>query len=145
MEFGIKKCAVLVIEKGKTVKSVGIELPDGKVIKSWQEVENYKYLGILEADRFLGEEIKLKVFKEYFSLEVLKSKLNGKNLVQGVSAWVVSLLKYLTAFISWRKWELQVIDRKTRTLDDCTQNLMLTDCIYLENMVEEIWQLQKTV
>ena len=34
MEFGIKKCAVLVIEKGKTVKSVGIELPDGKVIKS---------------------------------------------------------------------------------------------------------------
>ena len=103
MEFGIKKCAVLVIEKGKTVKSVGIELPDDKVIKSRQEVENYKYLGILEADRFLGEEIKLKVFKEYFSLEVLKSKLNGKNLVQGVSAWVVSLLKYLTAFISWRK------------------------------------------
>ena len=103
MEFGIKKCAVLVIEKEKTVKSVGIELPDGKVVKSRQEVENYKYLEILEADRFLGEEIKLKVFKEYFSLEVLKSKLNGENLVQGVSAWVVSLLKYLTAFISWRK------------------------------------------
>ena len=34
MEFGIEKCAMLVIEKGKIVKSVGIELPDGKVTKS---------------------------------------------------------------------------------------------------------------
>ena len=32
MEFGIEKCATLVMEKGKIVKSVGIELPDGKVI-----------------------------------------------------------------------------------------------------------------
>ena len=37
MEFGIDKCAMLVMEKGKIVKSVGIELPDGKVIKSLQE------------------------------------------------------------------------------------------------------------
>ena len=34
MEFGIEKCAMLVMEKGKIVKSVGIELSDGKVIKS---------------------------------------------------------------------------------------------------------------
>ena len=34
MEFGIKKCAILVMEKGKIVKSVGIEIPDGQVIKS---------------------------------------------------------------------------------------------------------------
>ena len=34
MEFVIEKCAMLVMEKGKIVKSVGIELPDGKVIKS---------------------------------------------------------------------------------------------------------------
>ena len=34
VEFGTEKYARLVIEKGKTVKSVGIELPDGKVIKS---------------------------------------------------------------------------------------------------------------
>ena len=63
IEFGIEKFAVLVIEKGKIVKSVGIELPDGKVTKSLQEGESYKYLGILEADRFLGEEIKLKFLR----------------------------------------------------------------------------------
>ena len=49
MEFGIEKCAMLVMEKGKIVKSVGIELPDSKVIKSLQEGESYKYLGIFEA------------------------------------------------------------------------------------------------
>ena len=52
MEFGIEKCAILVMEKGKIVKSVGIELPDGKVIKSLQEGESYKYLGLLEAENF---------------------------------------------------------------------------------------------
>ena len=50
------------IEKGKILKLVGIELPDGKVIKSVQEGESFKYLGILESDRFLGEDMKLKVF-----------------------------------------------------------------------------------
>ena len=50
---------MLVIEKGKIVKSVGIELRDGKVIKLLQEGESYKYLGILEADKFLEEKMKL--------------------------------------------------------------------------------------
>ena len=102
MHFGVEKCAMLVIEKGKIVKSVRIELPDGKIIKSLQEGESYKYLGIFEADRFLGEEIKWKVSKEYFRRlrKVLKSSLNGGNLVQGVNTWAVPLLRYLSAFIS---------------------------------------------
>ena len=48
MEFGIENCARLVMEKGKILKSVGIEFPEGKVVKSLQEDESYKYLGILE-------------------------------------------------------------------------------------------------
>ena len=31
LEFSIKKCVIVVIEKGKIAKSVGIELSDGKV------------------------------------------------------------------------------------------------------------------
>ena len=93
MEFSVEKCAVLVIEKGKIVKSVSVELPDGKVIKSLQEGESYKYLGILEGDRFLGEEMKLKVSKEYFRRlkKVLKSKLNRGNLVHRVNIWTVNV------------------------------------------------------
>ena len=44
MEFGIEKCAMLVMKKRKIVKSVGTELSDGKVIKSLRESESYKYL-----------------------------------------------------------------------------------------------------
>ena len=43
MECGIEKCAILVMEKGKIVKSVGIKLPDGKLIKSLQESESYEF------------------------------------------------------------------------------------------------------
>ena len=53
------------MEKGKIVKAVGMEFPDCKVIKSLQEGESYKYLGILEADKFLEENMKLNVSKEY--------------------------------------------------------------------------------
>ena len=56
---------MLVMEKGKIVKSVGIEWLDRKVIKLLQEGASYKYLGILEADSFLEEKIKLNVSKEY--------------------------------------------------------------------------------
>ena len=117
MDFGIEKCAMFVMEKGKIMKSVFIELPDGNVIKSLQEDESYKYLGILEADKFLEEKMKLNVLKEYIRRirKVLKSKLNGGNLVHGVNTWAVSLLRYSAAFVSWRKSELHAIDRKTRS------------------------------
>ena len=62
--------------------------------------------------------MKLKVSKEYFRRlkKVLKSKLNGGYLVQGVNNLPVSPLRYSAAFISRRKCELQSIDRKTRKL-----------------------------
>ena len=46
----------------------------------------------------------------------MKSKLNGGNLVRGVNTWAVSLIRYSAAFVSWRKSELQAIDRKNRKL-----------------------------
>ena len=60
--------------------------------------------------------MKLNVTKEYIRRirKVLKSKLNGGNLVHGVNTWVVSLLRYSAAFVIWRKSELQATNRKTR-------------------------------
>ena len=89
-----------------------------KLFKSLQEGESYKYLGILEANKFLEEKMKLNVSKEYIRRlrKVLKSKLNGGNLVHRVNAWAVSLLRYSAAFVSWRKSELQATESKTRKL-----------------------------
>ena len=79
------------MEKGKN----GIELPDGKLIKSLQEGESYKYLGVSEADKFLEEKIKLNVSKESIRRlrKVLKSKLKCGNLVRGVNIWAVLSIK----------------------------------------------------
>ena len=62
--------------------------------------------------------MKLNVSKEYIRRLriVLKSKLNGGNLVFGVNTWAVFLLRYSGAFVSERKSELQPIDRKIRKL-----------------------------
>ena len=79
-----------------------------------KEGESYKWLRILEADKFLEEKMKFNVSKEYIRRlrKVLKSKLNGGNLVRGVNTWAVSLIRYSAAFVSWRKSELQAINRK---------------------------------
>ena len=116
--FGAEKCAMLAMGKGKIVKSVSVEMPDGKVIKSLQEGESYKYLGILEADKFLEEKMKFNGSKEYIRRirKVLKSRMNGWNLVCGVNTWAVFLLRYSAAFVNWRKSELHAIVRKTRKL-----------------------------
>ena len=118
VEFGIEKLAMLVMGKEKFVKSGGIELRDDKVFKSLQEGQSYKYLEILDADKFLEEKMKLNVSKEYIRRlsKFFKSKLNGGNFVHGVNTWAVFLLRYSAAFVSWRKSEMQAIDRKTRKL-----------------------------
>ena len=44
MKFGIDKCAVLELERGKLVRSDGIELLDGERMKEVDQ-EGYNYLG----------------------------------------------------------------------------------------------------
>ena len=80
MEFGISKCATLIMKRGKVIESEGITLPGDKVIRSLNsdEEEGYKYLGVLEADNIKHGEMKEKIQKECFRRvrKILKSKLN---------------------------------------------------------------------
>ena len=50
MEFGIEKCAMLVMKSCKRHLTDGVELPNQDKIRTLREKETYKYLGILEAD-----------------------------------------------------------------------------------------------
>ena len=58
MEFGIQKCALLVLKRGKSVKTEGIQLQDNSFIRSLEYDENYKYLGVLQANEVNGSEMK---------------------------------------------------------------------------------------
>ena len=118
MEFGIDKCATIVLKRGKLVKSDGIKLPDGKEMKSLNEGDGYKYLGVTEADEIKKKEMKEKVGKEYKRRirKILETKLSGENVIKGINTWAISLLRYSAAFLDWTKEELQQLDRRTRKL-----------------------------
>ena len=49
MEFGIEKCAMLVMKSGKRHLKDRMELPNQDKIRTHGEKETYKYLGISEA------------------------------------------------------------------------------------------------
>ena len=50
MEFGMEKCGMLVMKSGNRHMTNGMELPNHDRIRTLEENETYKYLGILEAD-----------------------------------------------------------------------------------------------
>ena len=55
MEFGLPKCGVLIMKRGKVVEKEGT--PDVKMMKNIEE-GGCKYLGILVADSVKHEEMK---------------------------------------------------------------------------------------
>ena len=65
MEFGVQKCSMLVIKRGRVIESNGINLPNNETISSIHEENGYKYLGVMEADQVLGGQMKDRLRKEY--------------------------------------------------------------------------------
>ena len=53
------------MKSGKREITEGIVLPNEERIRTLREKENYKYLGILEADTIKPAEMKEKIRKEY--------------------------------------------------------------------------------
>ena len=60
IQFEIDKCAISVMKKAKIIKSDNIQMPNDKVFKSIEEGESYKYLGVLESDEVMVNEMKIR-------------------------------------------------------------------------------------
>ena len=50
MEFGIDKCATLVLKRGKYTKFDVISLSDERIMEGLIEGPDYKYVGIIQPD-----------------------------------------------------------------------------------------------
>ena len=61
MEFGIQKCAMLVMKSSKRHLTYGMELPNQDKIKTLGEKETYKHFGILETDTIKQVDMKEKI------------------------------------------------------------------------------------
>ena len=118
LEFGIQKCAMLILKRGKSVETEAIQLQDNNFIRSLEYAENYKYLGVLQGNDVKCNEMKKIVGKEYKRRvrKILETKLNGKNLMSAMNIWAVPFIRYSAPFSDWNKAELQTLDRTTRKL-----------------------------
>ena len=150
MEFGIEKCALIVIKSGKRHLTDGIELPNQDKIRTLAENETYKYLGILEADTIKQVEMKNKIQKEYLrrTRKLHETKLSSRNLIKGINTWAVSLVRYSGPFLKWTRDELRQMDQRARKLMTMHKALhletTLTDNMYQEKREEEDLPASKT-
>ena len=124
MQFGINKCAMLLMKKGKIVNPDGIKLTNDKVIKLLEEGESYSYLAVLEADEMMVNEMMNNVKKVYYRRvrKVLETKFNSGNVLKAINTWVVLVVRYSAAFLVFSRIQRDEIDRKTRKLQLCTMN-----------------------
>ena len=118
MEFGIEKCAMHVMKSGKRHMTDGMEQPNHDRIRTLEEKETYKYLGILEADTIKQVQMKDTIRKEYLwrTRKLLDTKLFSRNLIKGINTWAVPLVRYSGPFLKWTREELKQMDQRTRKL-----------------------------
>ena len=115
MEFGTKKCGVLVLKRGRVVSSEGVEIPNVERIKE-VEKNGYRYLGILEYNKITESKMKENFWREYLKRTklIMKCRLSGRNKIIAINKWAVSLMRYGTGIVKCTERELDEIDRKTR-------------------------------
>ena len=111
MEFGLDKCAVIHMKKGEVVNS-----PLIKDIPSLSGDDNYKYLGIIQADSILHDKVKENTKKEYYGRvrSILKKGVSAKNTTSAIKTFAMPILRYGYGVIKWTQNELRAIDCKTR-------------------------------
>ena len=93
----MKKCDILTLQRGKVLRSEGIKLLNGSVMK---DIEGSCYknvnLGILETDRIKENEMKSFLRQDYTRrlCFILKSKLHGRYKITAIKNSPVSVLRY---------------------------------------------------
>ena len=106
------------MKSGKRHITDGIELPNQDRIRTLEEKETYKYLGILEADTIKQVQMKDTTRKEYLrrTRKLLETKLSSRNLIKGINTWAVPRVRYTGPFLKWTREELKQMDQRTRKL-----------------------------
>ena len=135
MQFEFNECAVLKMKRGEQVHCKGIDLGDGVVIEEEDE-EGHKYIGILERDDICQEKMKEKVQKEYYKRvsAVLKSKLNGGNVINAINIRAIATVWYGAGIINLNKGQLDKIDGQMRKLLNMHRDLhprSFVDLLYI--------------
>lgn len=116
MNFGLEKCAVATFRKGKLYNTENIELEGGESIRSLEQGEFYKYLGVQEGTSINHAAIKMSLRTEYVARvrKILKTNLNSRNKILAIGALALPVLEYSFGVIDWTINEIREMDTKTR-------------------------------
>lgn len=117
MEFGISKCKILHMEKGRWTDSVQTETLNNEIIEHMQPHETYKYLGFQQSTRLDHTLIKKQLGEKYKHrlTDILKSRLNSGNLTKAVNAYAIPIITYSFGIIRWTRTDLEAINRLNRS------------------------------
>lgn len=117
MKFGLDKCRVNSIDKGKW------EEHEGHNVNEWQGMvigmernEKYKYLGYLQSigiDQKIAKETAIKTYMQRVK-SILKTELSAGHTAKAVNTYATSVLAYTFGVIKWTRTELEDINTKTR-------------------------------
>ena len=99
------------------------------------EEEGYKYFGILQLDMTLNTKMKDRITSEYMRRvrNLRRSKLNGGNMISGIKAWAVSVLRYTADIVDWTVEELVSMDRRTRKV------LAMNGCMHTRSNIARLY------
>jgi hypothetical protein len=116
MHFGLDKCRTLNIIKGK-LQPGNYRMHGDQRIEAMSGEETYKYLGMKQALRIDQRTMKAEITKEFVgrTRQILKTKLNGKNLFQAINTYACSSLRYSFGLVEWTRTDIEGLQRRLRT------------------------------
>ena len=121
MEFGIEKCALLVMKSGKwnrTTKS-----REDRNARRKRDLQIFRNLGGWHHRTSRNE----KQNSKRRTRKLLETKLNSRNLTKGINTWAVPLVRYSGHFLKWTRDELKWIDQRTKKVMTMYKTLHLRD------------------
>ena len=118
MEFGIEKCVMLIMKKGKKRNNGKNNTPKSEKHQNTCKKIKLQVLGNT-GNRHHQTEMKEKVKKRVpqknnNKKKLLKMKFCSRNLIKGINTWAVSLVKYFGPFLKWTVEELRQMDERRR-------------------------------
>ena len=115
MEFGIEKCAMLVMKSDKPHMTDGIELPNPDKLERSEKMKPTNTWGSWRLTPSNKYKWKTR-FEKKRTRKLLERKLSSRNLIKGTNTWAVALIRYSGPFLKSTRDELEQMDQRTRKL-----------------------------
>jgi hypothetical protein len=117
MVFGIEKCKILSIAKGK-LEMRNYTTEDDDNMEAMNEDDIYRYLGHMQSKQIKHAQMKQKLGEEYLNRtkSILQTKLNAKNMIKASNTYATPVLTFSFGIVKWMPTDLENLQTKMRTL-----------------------------